>query len=84
MVITLAAMIRRPRRCQAFRAVERYAFGKHGRPCCKRFNQSKSIEGKEQAVIRYKVDPVPALHYSGLVIALMLDPKDKDQWRRRP
>ena len=67
---------------RAFRAVEQYAFGERGRPCCKRFNQLESIEGKEQAVIRYKADPIPALHYSGLVIALMLDPKDKDQWQQ--
>jgi putative transposase len=67
---------------RAFRAVEQYAFGERGRPCWKRFNQLESIEGKEQAVIRYKADPIPALHYSGLVIALMLDPKDKDQWQQ--
>jgi putative transposase len=67
---------------RAFRSVEQYAFGKRGRPCFKRFNELESIEGKEQAVIRYKADPIPALHYSGLVIPLMLDPKDKDGWQQ--
>jgi putative transposase len=67
---------------RAFRAAEQYAFGERGRPCFKRFNQLESIEGKEQAVIRYKADPIPALHYSGLVIALMLDRKDKDGWQQ--
>ncbi len=67
---------------RAFRAAEQYAFGERGRPCFKRFNELQSIEGKEQAVIRYKADPIPALHYSGLVIPLMLDPKDKDRWQQ--
>jgi hypothetical protein len=67
---------------RAFRAVEQYAFGERRRPCFTRFNQLESIEGKEQAVIRYKADPMPALHYAGLVIALMLDSKDKDQWQQ--
>ena len=67
---------------RAFRAVEQYAFGKRGRPRFRRFNELESIEGKEQAVIRYTADPIPALHYSGLVIALMLDPKDKDGWQQ--
>ena len=67
---------------RAFSAVEQYAFGERGRPCFTRFNQLAAIEGKEQAVIRYKADPMPALHYAGLVIALMLDPKDKDQWQQ--
>ena len=66
---------------RAFRAVEQYAFGKRGRPCFRRFNELESIEAKEQAVIRYKADPIPALHYSGLLIPLMLDPKDKDGWQ---
>jgi putative transposase len=67
---------------RAFRAAEQYAFGKRGRPCFKRFNQLESIEGKEQAVIRYKADPIPALHYSGLIIPLILDPKIKDGWQQ--
>src|ERR1700729_1542443 len=62
---------------RAFRAAEQYAFGERGRPCFKRFNELQSIEGKEQAVIRYKADPIPAL-----VIPLMLDRKDKDRWQQ--
>ena len=67
---------------RAFRAPEQYAFGERRRPCFKRFNELQSIEGKEQAVIRYKADPIPALHYSGLAIPLMLDRKDKDRWQQ--
>jgi putative transposase len=67
---------------RAFRAAEQYAFGKRGCPRFKRFNELESIEGKEQAVIRYKADPIPALHYSGLAIPVMLDPKDKDGWQQ--
>jgi putative transposase len=67
---------------RAFRAVEQYAFGKRGRPCFKRFKQLESIEGKEQAVIRYKEGPIPAVHYSGLVLPTMLDPKDKQSWQK--
>jgi putative transposase len=53
---------------RAFRSAEQYALGKRGRPRFKRFNELESIEGKEQAVIRFKAEPIPALHYSGLVI----------------
>ena len=42
----------------------------------------ESIEGKEQAVIRYKADPLAAVHYSGLILPLMLDPKDKKGWQK--
>jgi putative transposase len=66
---------------RAFRAVEQYAFGERGRPCCKRFNGMASIEGKAQAVITYHSDPAPAIHYRGLVLPLMLDPKDKGGWQ---
>ena len=66
---------------RAFRAVEQYALGNRGRPRFKRLGELKSVEGKEQAVIRYKTDPLPAVHYSGLVLPLMLDPKDKKGWQ---
>ena len=67
---------------RAFRAVEQYALGKRGRPRFKRSVDLESIEGKEQAVIRYKADPLPAVHYSGLILPLMLDPKDKKGWQK--
>jgi putative transposase len=67
---------------RAFRAVEQYLFGKRGRPCFKRFNHLECVEGKEQAVIRYKSEPVHAVLYSGLVLPLMLDPKDKHHWQK--
>ena len=67
---------------RAFRTVEQYAFGKRGRPRFKRFNELDSIEGKEQAVIRYKAEPLPAIHYAGLVLPLLLDPHDKGSWQK--
>src|SRR6202048_4539266 len=67
---------------RAFRAAEQYAFGKRGRPRFKSLNRLNSIEGKADAVIRYRDEPVPAVHYSGLVLPLMLDPKDKRDWQR--
>jgi putative transposase len=51
---------------RAFKAVQQYAFDKRGRP---RFNGSRrlhSVEGKADAVIRYRAEPVPAVHWSGL------------------
>jgi putative transposase len=65
---------------RAFRAVEMYAFGKRGKPRFKSFNRLHSIEGKADAVIRYRAEPVPAVHYSGLVMPLRLDLKDKREW----
>ena len=41
-----------------------------------------AAEGKADTVIRYRAEPVPAVHYSGLVLPLMLDPKDKRDWQR--
>jgi putative transposase len=67
---------------RAFRTVEQYAFGKRGRPRFKRFNELDSIEGKEQVVIRYKAEPEPAIHYAGLVLPLLLDPRDKGSWQK--
>ncbi len=67
---------------RAFRAVEQYAFGRRGRPRFKRFNELESIEGKGDAVIRCKADPIPAVHYRGLVIPLVLDPNDKNGWQQ--
>ena len=61
---------------------QQYAFGKRGRPRFKSLNRLNSIEGKADAVIRYRAEPVPAVHYSGLVLPLMLNPKDKRDWQR--
>lgn len=66
---------------RAFRAVQQYAFGRRGRPRFKPFNRFNSIEGKSDAVIRYRAEPDPAIHYSGLVLPMMLDPKDKRGWQ---
>jgi putative transposase len=66
---------------RAFKAVQQYAFGKRGRPRFKGFRRLHSVEGKADAVIRYRAEPVPAVHWSGLVLPLMLDPKDKHGWQ---
>jgi hypothetical protein len=66
---------------RAFRAVEQYCYRVRGRPRFKAFNRLHSIEGKADAVIRYRLDPVPAVHWSGLVLPLMLDPRDRRGWQ---
>jgi hypothetical protein len=66
---------------RAFRAVQQYAFGKRGRPRFKGLRRLHSVEGKADAVVRYRAEPGPAVHWSGLVLPLMLDPKDKRGWQ---
>ena len=66
---------------RAFRAVQQYAFGTRGRPRFKGYGRLRSIEGKSDAVIRYRTEPIPAVHYAGLVLPLMLDRKDKRVWQ---
>ncbi|MDR2984312.1 MAG: hypothetical protein LBV34_05675 [Nocardiopsaceae bacterium] len=67
---------------RAFRAVQQYAFGRRGRPRFKAYRQLHSIEAKSNdAVIRYRAGPLPAVHYAGLVLPLRLDRKDKRGWQ---
>ena len=67
---------------RAFKAVERYMFRKNGRPRFKGKNGVRSIEGKSnEAVIRYRETPAPAIHYDGLILPLRLDRKDKKLWQ---
>lgn len=66
---------------RAFMAVQLYAFGKIGRPRFKNLERFRSISGKANVVIRYKAEPVPAVHWNGLVMPLMLDPKDMHGWQ---
>ncbi len=66
---------------RAFRAVQMHAFAKRGRPRFKGKGRLHSIEGKGGAVIRFRADPVPAVHYGGLVLPLKLDPRDRDGWQ---
>lgn len=65
---------------RAFRAVRAHALGKRGRPRFKRAGGLTSIEGKEDAVLRYRAAPVPAVHYRGLVLPLVLDARDQRGW----
>lgn len=52
-----------------------YAFGKRGRPRFKPTGRFASVEGKGEAIIRS--EPVPAVHWNGLVLLLRPDRKDK-------
>ncbi|MDD2676379.1 MAG: hypothetical protein PHP75_02785, partial [Methylacidiphilaceae bacterium] len=65
---------------RAFQAVQQHAFGIRGRPRFKPASRFHSVEGKEDAVIRFRKEPVPAIHWAGLVLPLRLDPKDKLGW----
>jgi putative transposase len=67
---------------RAFHAVEEYLFGTKGKPGFKRRGEFQSIQGKEQAVIRYVAKPVPAVHYLNLAMPLVLDPRDKKGWQK--
>ncbi|VVM05598.1 hypothetical protein [Methylacidimicrobium tartarophylax] len=67
---------------RAFRAVQAYAFGIRGRPRFKPASRFHSVEGKGDAVIRFRKEPVLAIHWAGLVLPLRLDPKDKRGWQR--
>ena len=60
---------------RAFRAVQQYSLGKKGRPRFKGKNRLHSIEAKEDAVILFRREPVLAIHWRGLVMPLLLDPK---------
>lgn len=67
---------------RAFRAVQMHAFGKRGRPRFKGRNRLHSVEGKGDAVIRLRWQgAVPVVLWDGLVLPLMLDPRDRDRWQ---
>jgi hypothetical protein len=66
---------------RAFKAVQQHAFGKRGRPRFKAPGRLNSVEGKTDAVIRYRAEPVPAVHWDGLVLPLRLDRKDRRGWQ---
>ena len=66
---------------RAFRAVQQYSLGKKGRPRFKGKNRLHSIEAKEDAVILFRREPVLAIHWRGLVMPLLLDPKDNRDWQ---
>jgi putative transposase len=64
---------------RAFRAVQQYCFGKRGRPRFKGFNQFNSIEAKSNAAcITFRYNEI---RWLGLVLPLMLDPRDHDGWQ---
>lgn len=67
---------------RAFRAVEAHVYKKWGRPRFKGYKRLHSVEGKGDAVIRFRiVEGVPKVLWSGLSIPLMLDPRDRDRWQ---
>ena len=62
---------------RAFQAVQRYAFGKGGCPCFKRFGEIRSVEGKtNKAGIRFVGD---AVEWTGLRLPILLAPNDSWQ-----
>ncbi|WP_246189595.1 hypothetical protein, partial [Methylacidimicrobium cyclopophantes] len=67
---------------RAFRAAQAYALGIRGRPRFKTANRFHSVAGKGDAVIRFRKEPVPAVHWAGLILPLRLDRKDKLGWQR--
>ncbi|UEM07289.1 hypothetical protein JL101_032905 (plasmid) [Skermanella rosea] len=69
---------------RAFKAVQMHAFGKRGRPRFKGRNRLHSVEGKGDAVIRLRwQDEKPVVLWDGLVLPLMLDPRDRDRWQEQ-
>ncbi len=66
---------------RAFKAVQMHAFGKRGRPRFKPASRFSSVEGKGDAVIRFRPVPVPAIYWNGLVLPLFLDRKDRRGWQ---
>ena len=68
---------------RAFKAVQQYAFGNRGKPRFKSHRRFNSVEGKADAVIRYRAEPVPAVHWNGLVLPLRLDRKDRRGWQEQ-
>jgi putative transposase len=68
---------------RAFRAVEQHAYGKRGRPRFKGKNRVNSIEGKGDAVLILRMqDKRPVIKWDGLVLPLILDLRDKDDWEK--
>jgi transposase len=60
---------------RAFKAAQEHAFGRHGRPRFKSFNQLDSVEGKNNAAgIRWRNNRILWL---GQDLEAILDPKDK-------
>jgi len=69
---------------RAFKAVQMHAFGKRGRPRFKGKNRLHSVEGKGDAVIRLRWQgEKPVVLWDGLVLPLMLDPRDRDGWQEQ-
>jgi hypothetical protein len=67
---------------RAFRAVEMHVYGKRGRPRFKGYRCLHSVEGKGDAVLRYRVvGGVHTVLWSGLSLPLLLDPRDRDRWQ---
>jgi len=59
---------------RAFKAVDRYAFGKNGRPRFKKQNQFDSVDGKQNTVIRWD-EQAKSVTWGGLVMPVIL-PKE--------
>lgn len=67
---------------RAFKAVQQYVFGKRGRPRFKGRNRLHSVEGKGDAVLRFRViNGVSMVLWAGLSLPLLVDPRDRDGWQ---
>lgn len=66
---------------RAFRAAERQAFGKTGRPRFEKAEGLNVVKYRGDAELRFRVDPMPAVHWRGLTLPLKLDPKDAPGWQ---
>jgi transposase len=67
---------------RAFKSVQQYVFGKRGRPRFKGRNRLRSVEGKGDAVVRFRtVAGIPMVLWAGLSLPLLLDPRDRDGWQ---
>ena len=69
---------------RAFKAAQQHAFGKRGRPRFKGRNRLHSVEGKGDAVIRFRwQDGRAVVLWDDLTLPMMLDPRDRDGWQEQ-
>ena len=68
---------------RAFKAVQRHAFGKGGRPRFKGYRELNSVEGKMDACITFRPDEKTGqllVKWDGLVLPVVWDDRDLDNW----
>lgn len=66
---------------RAFKAVQRHAFGKGGRPKFKKYRELQSVEGKDDACILFRAEGDSlVVKWAGLTLPAIFDPRD--EWQR--